>query len=249
MTQTGFQEEMMQTPICLVPKRSDTILDVLRERLAQQDATQGSRLPPERSLAADLGVSRRVLREALQKLEEDGLIQRTPGRGTVIVDLAQATSKPAAAVDIRQYPSPVELMDARFALEPAIAAIAAAHATSRDIDEMRMCISQSKKANADHKEWEKWDGAMHAAIGRATHNDLLLRFFDMLTAAREQTAWGKLRKASLTPERQSLYIHQHTLIVTAIEERSPEHAAHAMRQHLTTVRRTMFDQLDEHELK
>lgn len=238
----------MQQPFSLVQKRSDKILDLLRERLTQQDATQGSRLPPERSLAAELNVSRRVLREALQKLEEDGLIRRTPGRGTVIVELAQPVPNPAA-VDIRQYTSPVELMDARFALEPAIAAIAAAHATSRDIDEMRLCIKQSQNVIADHREWEKWDGAMHAAIGRATHNDLLVRFFDMLTAAREQTAWGRLRKASLTPERQLLYIHQHTLIVTAIEERSPEHAAQAMRQHLTTVRRTMFDQLDEHELK
>lgn len=238
----------MQQPFPLVQKRSDKILDLLRERLTQQDAIQGSRLPPERSLAAELNVSRRVLREALQKLEEDGLIQRTPGRGTVIVDLSQATPNPGA-VDIRQFTSPVELMDARFALEPAIAAIAAAHATSRDIDEMRRCIEQSQNVIADHREWEKWDGAMHAAIGRATHNDLLVRFFDMLTAAREQTAWGRLRKASLTPERQLLYIHQHTLIVTAIEERSPEQAAQAMRQHLTTVRRTMFDQLDEHDLK
>ncbi|PJX20459.1 hypothetical protein CAP48_18840 [Advenella sp. S44] len=236
----------MQPSFSLVQKRSDRVLQLLRERLDQHDATQGWRLPPERILAAELNVSRRVLREALQKLEDEGMIQRTPGRGTVIVDPAQAPLPPAA-VDIRQYTSPVELMDARFALEPAIAAIAAAHATSRDIDEMRLCISKSKNANADHREWEKWDGAMHAAIGRATHNELLVRFFDMLTAAREQTAWGKLRKASLTPERQALYIRQHTLIVTAIEERSPEKAAQAMRQHLSTVRRTMFDQLDEHE--
>ena len=238
----------MQQPFSLVQKRSDQILDLLRERLDQQDATQGARLPPERMLAAELKVSRRVLREALQQLEDDGMIQRTPGRGTVILNSIGAPLPPAA-VDIRQYTSPVELMDARFALEPAIAAIAAAHATSRDIDEMRLCISKSQDASADHRQWEKWDGAMHAAIGRATHNELLVRFFDMLTAAREQTAWGKLRKASLTPERQSLYIQQHTLIVTAIEERSPEQAAQAMRQHLTTVRRTMFDQLDEHDLK
>lgn len=228
----------------LIQRRSDHIVTLLRERLRQSDVISGSRLPPERDLAAELDVSRRVLREALQVLEHEGLIQRVPGRGTVVVQTAKdATSN--ADIDIRDYTSPVELMDARFALEPAIAAMAATHATSRDIDEMRQCIQHSQTVTANPQEWEKWDSALHATFGRATHNQLLVRFYDMLTAARAQTEWGRLRKASLTPQRQRTYIEQHMRIVAAIEDRNPEQAAQMMREHLFTVRRTLIDQLDE----
>lgn len=229
----------------LVQRRSEQVLSVLRERLTQADVTPGSRLPPERVLAEELKVSRRVLREALQTLEDENLIERLPGRGTVI--MADGSQEPDGfpLADIRQYTSPLELMDARFALEPAIAAMAAAHATSQDIDDMRLAIEHSKRRLADYREWEKWDGAFHSAIGTATHNNILIHFFTVLIAAREQTAWGRLRQRSLTPERQSLYIHQHTLILAAIEERNPEQAARTMRQHLTTVRRTLIDQLDD----
>lgn len=228
----------------VLQRRSQQVLSVLRKRLEQQDIAHGTRLPPERALATELNVSRRVLREALQILEDDGVIKRIPGRGTVIVN---ETGKgfDRTMDDIRQYTSPVELMDARFALEPAIAAMAAAHATSHDIDEMRRYIDKTTGVLRDPKEWEKWDSALHAAMGRATRNNILVRFYEMLTAAREQTAWGRLRKASLTPERQALYVEQHASIVSAIEERDPELAAQRMRAHLSTVRRTMIHQLDD----
>lgn len=232
--------------LSLVQRQSAEVLHTLRQRLAQHDATAGSRLPPERQLALDLNVSRRVLREALQTLEDEGLILRGPGKGTVIVGNAQKyASGTRLAPDIRQYTSPIDLMDARFALEPAIAARAAAHATTQDIDHMHACIERSQSAVADAGEWEKWDGALHAAIGLATKNTILVRFYEIITAARDHTAWGRLRKASLTPERQALYTEQHKQIVAAIEERDPDLAAKMMKQHLVTVRRTMIEQLED----
>ena len=228
----------------LVQRRSEEVLEVLRRRLAQDDVVSGSRLPPERNLAVELGVSRRVLREALQILENEGLIERVPGRGTVVLatrDNAEAT----IPADLRQYTSPRELMDARLALEPVMAGLAAANATSQDIDEMRACVERSRGLASSAEEWEAWDSAFHSAIGRATHNHLLIRFFMVLIAARKQTAWGRLRKASLNPQRQAMYVEQHADILAAIVERDPELATQRMRRHLGTVRRTLIEQLDE----
>src|SRR5690625_6006157 len=81
-------------------RRATQVLRILRERLSQPDVQKGARLPAERVLAAELGVSRRVLREALEILEAEHLIQRVPGRGTIILgrphsaDTSSATSAP-----------------------------------------------------------------------------------------------------------------------------------------------------------
>lgn len=221
-------------------RRSETALRLLRERLRRPDAREGTRLPPERVLAAEMNISRRAVREALASLEAEGIIWRTPGRGTVIARQA-FTRTPSRSQDLRQLTSPGELMDARLALEPAIAALAAVHATSHDMDEMIKYLERSM-AVTDHQAWERWDGALHRAIGKASHNSLIERLFELLNAARSHVEWGRLRQHSLTPERQRIYTEQHRAIIDAIANRDPEQAARFMRQHLNTVKQTLLEQ-------
>jgi|SRR5690625_153162 len=228
----------------LTERRADYVLRVLRERLSKADVKKGARLPPERALAAELNVSRRVLRQALEVLEKEHLIQRIPGRGTIILAKGQKDSSTAQVLDIRQYTGPIELMDARCALEPAIAAMAAIHATSSDIDELWRCVERSQDTFGHAQAWEQWDSAFHSALGKAAHNRILEHFFKMLIAARGQTSWGKLRRASLSAKRQALYIKQHKNILYAIESREPTQAKQAMKKHLSTVRKTLLQRLD-----
>lgn len=206
--------------------------------------TQGGtpRLASERALAQQLGVSRRVVRQALAVLEAEGHIQRSPGRGTQLTGPVQPTRDELD--DLKQYTSPTELMETRLALEPAIAALAATHASSQDLEAMQNYILKSSRATRPDA-WERWDGALHKTIGQSTYNAMLIRFSDMLEKARAQTAWGRLREVSLTGVRQALYTHQHRAIVAAIADRNPEQAAHAMRQHLLTIKRTLIDQLQD----
>lgn len=233
---------MSQFPLTM--RRSEQVIERLRQRLSQPDARAGARLPSERDLAQEFSVSRRVIREALQALEAQGLVKRSPGVGTLIIGMPRSAELPVSN-DIRHYTSPIELMDARYALEPTIAAMAALHATSHDIDQMTMCLWRSEQAGADHQQWEVWDGAFHQAIGQATNNAILIRFFQMLTEARAHTEWGNLRKASLTSQRQAAYTRQHKAILSAIEARDSEQAARMMREHLSLVRRTLLTPLED----
>lgn len=238
-------------------RRSAQVLRILRQRLSQPDVEKGSRLPPERVLAAELSVSRRVLREALEILEDEQIIQRVPGRGTIVIGTPNATDTPTntpgsnlaeptdslGGLDVKQYTGPLELMDARLALEPEIAALAAIHANSSNIDEIQRCIVLSQDTYGDAQQWEKWDSSFHKAIGKATHNSILNHFLKVLIAARAQTSWGKLRRASLSVERQTLYIEQHEKILTGIQSRDAQAARLAMHEHLTTVRSTLLEHL------
>lgn len=224
----------------LLTGRSAHVLQSLRQMLESASYQPGSKLPPERELAATLTASRRVLRQALDILEQEGRLERVPGRGTVVL----APRMPLHSLEnLTQHTSPIELMDARFVLEPAIAAAAAVHASSHDLETLSHCFEQTKQVRS-HAEWEHWDSALHKALGMATHNSLLVHFYDVLTHARAQTEWGRLRRHVLTPEVRARYTEQHARILNAVRERSPEEAAQAMREHLSLVRRTLQEQLE-----
>ncbi len=225
--------------------RTTAALQRLRAKLDELARTDVDMLPPERALATEFGVSRRVIRQALDILEAERKVVRTQGRGTMI--LREDEPPPDGHHDIKKYTSPVDIMEARLALEPAVAALAARHASSRDLEDIRRYIERGRQAT-DHRVWDEWDGSLHKTIGRSTNNALLVRFCNMLDEARAQTAWGHLRKASLNAKRQALYTRQHEAILTAITDRNPEQAAKAMKQHLLTVKRTLIDQIDDYDV-
>lgn len=246
----------MTTPTSSVSRRVGLALSLLLELIEQTPV--GGKLKPERELAAQFGVSRRVLREALDQMEIQGRIARTPGRGTIVLELAPLKPTPlevppahfsidSAAFQIPDAvllgSSPIELMDARLVLEPALAAAAAMRASTQDIQKMLEYLELGRRAQSP-QEWEKWDSALHQLIGDATHNQLLQYFYQVLSAARSQTEWGLLRQQSLNPKNQHFYSEQHAAILTAIQARDPRQAAENMRVHLHTVKRTLIEGLE-----
>lgn len=249
------------------PRRADYALALLHELLAQTPV--GDKLKPERELAAEFGVSRRVIRDALNQLELQGRIVRTPGRGT-IVQGHQTLATSASTVEDKAYPhvarpqdhsafsqsdsftvpnavilgsSPIDLMNARLVLEPAIAATAAMHASTQDIHSMHDLVERGRQAQTP-QEWEQWDSELHQRIGDATHNQLLQYFYRVLSVARSQTEWGRLRRQTLSAKNQQLYSEQHAAILQAIQARDPQEAAECMRTHLHTVKRTLIDGIE-----
>lgn len=199
---------------------------------------EGARLPPERDLASEFGISRRALRGILAHFEAEGVIVRRQGAGTAVV--RHLTSHDEETIRLKKLTSPRDLMEARQVLEPAIASLAAVNATNQDFEEMKAYLEQGATAH-DAEGWERWDGALHRAICHATHNVLIETLFETLTAARFHTEWGQLRKSSLNTERKEVYTAQHRRLLQALEHRDAEEAANAMRQHLQTVKQTLFD--------
>lgn len=217
-------------------KRSDQVLETLRTMLSGPDYPPGTKLAPERELANILNTSRRSLREALNILEAEKQLERVPGRGTIVLNPETVSN---ILTEVLQHTSPLELINARFVLEPAMAASAAIHATSYDLERIQRFYDKTLQSTS-HEEWEESDGKLHKSLGEATHNHLLQYFYEVITEARKQTEWGQLRKKTLTPDIKLLYIEQHEDIVKAIKNRDPEKAAQAMRLHLTAVRKNIM---------
>ena len=89
---------------------SQRVLTRLRERLREMEVNGRKRLPPERELARELKVGRRSVRDALSRLEAEGVVWRRSGVGTIIVTNSDPASNPINANDIRHHTSPRELM-------------------------------------------------------------------------------------------------------------------------------------------
>jgi len=208
----------------------------LRRMIDQGEFASDNRLPPERTLSRMLGLSRSALRKSLDVLESEGLIWRHVGRGTFV------GSRPEPArMDISllaEITSPAEIMEVRLVIEPKIAAMAAMRATRQEMKQMNKAVHRSETA-AGFEENEKWDLVLHEIIAQATNNHLLTALFKATNELRKGENWGRMKEASLTPDRWKEYAQQHHRLVAAIEDRNAPLAEEVMRAHLEAVHRNL----------
>jgi DNA-binding FadR family transcriptional regulator len=214
--------------------------------LAGSARAGNGRLPTERQLAADYGVSRSAIRHAMAVLEAEGLVSREVGRGTFVRDgdgradhgVAGLPAGPAPGVGAADY-SPADVMLVRRMFEPHAMSLVVAWATARDFAEMDRCLRGGDQA-ADQDEFEVWDSALHRAIIAATHSPLLIQLYTEVERARHSKVWGDLKRRNSSASRRAEYCQDHADIVTALRERGAEAATAAMRTHLDRVSRHLL---------
>lgn len=220
-----------------VKNRNGEALRTLRDWLGKANLADGGRLPPERDLCRDLGISRGALRGALATMEAEGRVWRHVGRGTFLGRRPPAQDRNIALLARRTHPE--EVMEARLVIEPQIAALAAKRATLDDVQEIARCLAKARAAK-DLATFELWDSAFHRALACAARNTLLLGLFDAVNSVRERRIWGKLKVAAASPQRIARYNEQHELCFAAVRDRFPDEAERIMRAHLEIVRANMF---------
>lgn len=196
----------------------------------------GSRLPTERELVAELGVTRTAIRHALAILEAQGRISREVGRGTFVRDTGPRMSAglddaaDAGPADV----GPAEVMAARRLIEPQVLPLVVAWATTRDFEEMRRCLAGGAVA-ATAEEFEVWDLALHHAIVAASRNQLLLRMYAVVERARAGELWGSLKRRNDSRERRAIYQEDHERLVDALCARELTRATETLDAHLHRV--------------
>jgi DNA-binding FadR family transcriptional regulator len=217
--------------------KATDITTILRDRIETGMWRTDESLPNERSLAEEFGVARNTIRNALKTLENEDLISREVGRGTIV---KQRTSDELRRVLERiSGASPLDILNLRLIIEPQVASSAAIHATARDILAIEEANSLAEVA-VDLEPFEKWDNEFHARIYDATHNEFLVDFFKILIVVRYRTPMMAIRQRAFSEERRLEYCDQHTQIMTALKSRNATGAGEAMRLHLATRRRNYF---------
>lgn len=205
--------------------------DRLRNLIDNEGYRHNDRIPPERDLCAQLGVTRNQLRKALAELEAQGLIWRHVGRGTFVG--ARPVLNLTDVTYLRDQIQPAQVVAVRLNIEPELSRLAALSASKSDREQMTLCANNCREAE-DWRTYEAWDNNLHHAIARSTGNQLFLYFFETLNSVRRSIVWGQPRKTRGPVAGYSSF-SEHDDIVSAISAGEGDRAAIAMRKHLVSV--------------
>jgi len=203
----------------------------LSELIAAGEFAPGQRLPAERELAQQLGVSRPSVREALIALEIEGKVEVRVGSGVFVT--AQPPS--VAPVTLQEGEGPFELIEARSVVEGETAASAAHDADADDVAVIRRTVDELERCHAEGQRSEGADRAFHLAVAAATHNGPLTSVVQMLWDQGRGAVWKQMEKHFETPALRAATLRDHRAVLEAIEARDPAGARQAMRRHLGRV--------------
>jgi GntR family transcriptional regulator, uxu operon transcriptional repressor len=223
------------------PAYSQELAQLILARGGEPDYAPGGRLPTERRLANEFGVTRTMVRHALAVLEAEGRVSREVGRGTFLRP-ADARGGTAAGDRIGSDAGevgPADVMAARQLVEPQVIPLVIAWATQRDFDEMWRCVQGGASADSA-EEFEAWDFALHHAIVAASRNQLLLAMYRVVEQAREGEIWGNLKRRNDSRERRLAYQADHVELVQALSARELDHAVGVMKAHLDRVQTNLL---------
>ncbi len=208
-------------------------LDLLKNNIHSGHYQLGERLPSERVLCEELGLSRSGLRKVLSHLEAEDLIWRHVGRGTF------AGPRPALSTEtfniVTQKTNPLEIMEARLMLEPQIAAAAARSASFQEIERLALCAKRNDEAK-DLETNEKWDVLFHETLVIATGNSLIISLYSGISKMRLSEDWCLKKQEWITPETWASFKQEHGAVVKAVRERNEKKAQEAMFNHLLSVK-------------
>ena len=204
------------------------IADQLRLLIDQGEFPVGSRLPAERELATQLGVSRPTVREALIALEVEGRLRIRVGSGIYVIE-----PQPAAVVsNSASIEGPFEILRARAFVESAIAEEAARHPKPEDIARLDAVLAEVADKSFVGEGFLMHDRRFHTAVAEILGNGVLVRCVGELFDLRINPYFERLERHTLAATAWRTAHEEHVLIRDAIAERDPARAREAMREHL-----------------
>lgn len=229
---------------------SDVVATELETRILEGSLKPGDRLPSERELAVELGVSRPSLRGALQSLVAKGLLITRHGGGTFVTDSMQAAFTDPWQQMLKDHPDiHGDMLEFRHMLEGQAAQLAAERGTEEDFERIRACHEALECAFAaqDLEQCIKTDVEFHQAIAEASHNVLIGHLSSSLHKVMEGHVQSNLEYLTARPELWAQLQTQHRAIWDAVRERRMDVAARAAHQHLDFVQQTMRETMKNEE--
>ena len=206
----------------------DIVFETLREAIINQTLKPGERLM-EIQLADEMGVSRTPVREAIRKLELEGLVVMVPRKGAYVAGISMK--------DI------LEVYVLRSALEALAASLAAARITDEELEKMeRQVLKEAEETELNNLSGiVAIDTTFHDLLYQAAHNQRLVQFINIL-----QEQLQRFRAASLSkPGRSKTALDEHKKIVEALGERDARLAAKLATEHIENAENAMIFAMDK----
>lgn len=217
-------------------KLYEQIVTRFKEMAERGEIKSGDRLPPERELIQQMGVSRTVLREALRVLEARGILEATHGEGRYFTGNAGFDFD--ASLENMRESAVLEILDAREALETKIVMLAAENAEPEDLTRLRQIIDSVTDPDGYTFEWNR---EFHLTIAKASKNTVLYEMLSLILQLRTEVH----RKDLLTKKQLRRIAQDHNRIIEAIAARDAETACSVMKHHLNQTRIAVIERGEE----
>jgi GntR family transcriptional repressor for pyruvate dehydrogenase complex len=207
----------------------EEVVEMIVQRIRSGALTVGQKLPPERVLAEEMGVSRTSLREALRALESMGYIYSVTGGGNYVnsVSIGHVLS-PLAAMVAQDKKLAADIIDVRLHLEVHMAALAAKNATKQQLSQIYSTIINMQSEVEEGGNGIQGDNQFHQEIAKASQNKAFAIIVELIGELLAES-----RKATLNiPGQPVKSIEDHISIFEAIRDGDEKRASEAMFNHL-----------------
>jgi GntR family transcriptional repressor for pyruvate dehydrogenase complex len=224
------------------PRLSDVVSERLLAAIHDAKLEPGAKLPSERELGDQFGVSRTVIREAIRHLAARGVLDVRSGSGATVarIDSSGVTDALALFLGRTGFPDPRKIHEVRELIETQTARLAAQRATDEHLAEIRRTHERLAQVADDPEAAAEADVAFHRAIARATENELFVVLVDsigdIMMDIRRATVWK--------PGRVQVGIEHHGRILAALESRDVEATVRAMEDHLVESLQALMSATD-----
>jgi DNA-binding FadR family transcriptional regulator len=212
----------------------------LRQAILDGQYEYEERLPAERNLADEFGVSRGTIRSVLQILEQQHLVTRQIGSGTYVTHRETTNHQ-----EISSLTSPVEMNEVRIAIEPQMVRLAIANASARDLDDLHDALRRCEECDSDPERFARADTAFHMALASCSRNKLMYWLYERISDVRLHSQWRTMKSKVLTSERIDYYNAQHRALYEAIAARDTASAVGLIKNHLYGVHDDLLDSNEE----
>ncbi|MFJ6696804.1 FadR/GntR family transcriptional regulator [Streptomyces sp. NPDC091272] len=196
----------------------DSVVDQLRDQLADGEWSVGDRIPTEHVLAEQLGVGRNTVREAVRVLVHAGLLESRQGNGTFV----RSTADPAAVLRGMQHAGVLDVLELRVALEAEAARLAAVRRDEDDLRALRTALAALRE-HGDRA--ADADLVFHRSVVEATHNAAFSEVYRFFSAQVHESLVTSLGDHKMPP----IDLDAHAALVDAVESGDPATAEQAAR--------------------
>jgi GntR family transcriptional repressor for pyruvate dehydrogenase complex len=204
---------------------SELIIEKMKELILDRKLGPGDRLPSERELALEFGVSRASIREAIKALTALGLLETRTGDGTYVrPNLGESVLEPLSwAVLLAEGVGP-DLAETREVIEPSIAGLAAERATASEKKQLLTTLNAMREAVGNPPAFAQADLEFHLALAKAAHNQILLEVMNGL----QRLLFGLITSHVIEIEDQKRCLRKHVDVYEAVVAGDAAKAREAM---------------------
>ena len=224
-------ERVLFEQVTRAPRLSDKVAEMMLDTILSKRLEVGDRLPSERELGEQFGVSRTVVREAVRALVAKGVIEVRSGSGLRVAAVDATAVSESMSLFLRGGTLDFEKVhEVRALLEVHMAGLAAERASAADVERLRGVHDRMIAESHDVEAAARDDLEFHRMIALATHNELFLVLMDSIGGALID-----IRRENLGSGSAPMTLHQHARVLDRIASHDPEDARDAMATHLEGV--------------